>query len=217
MLRRVAPLRTYVSGGTYRLHHRGDKYFFAACFDFYLLLTLFLACRFLSPWGWRRYVPTSILTRATRRNITEDTILLTLQQSALLCRQHRLAWIQLTVSWDMRCNDLNTSKMPTELLRRAPGSEIGPQALNLVFRQMQTLLYPFWPLSSRTDNMHTSSSVPSARFRAELRTSCVFSWRFRTPLHILPPVSTHPPSRVRDLGVRKRHHEDLILGDVTNI
>jgi hypothetical protein len=33
------------------------QYFFAVCFGCYLLLMLFLACRFLSPWWWRRYVP----------------------------------------------------------------------------------------------------------------------------------------------------------------
>jgi hypothetical protein len=36
-------------GGTYRLHHQGDKYFFKACFGCWLLLTLFLARRFYHP------------------------------------------------------------------------------------------------------------------------------------------------------------------------
>jgi hypothetical protein len=57
---------------------------FAPCFGCYLLLTLFLARRFLSPWWWRRNVP-PIHRFLQEPQIPEDSILYGAVYSWQLC------------------------------------------------------------------------------------------------------------------------------------
>jgi hypothetical protein len=71
---RIGELGTTLTAASNRrtLRRNTTWYFFAACVGCYYHLALFLINRFE---GGAKFSDTSVLTRATRRNIPEDTIL----------------------------------------------------------------------------------------------------------------------------------------------